>query len=159
MSTTPKIRVLFVCSGNICRSPMAEAVFRHLVEQAGLAQRFSIASAGTGSWHIGERPHRGTQAVLRAHQVELSPEKRSRLLTHGDFEAFDYIIAMDRENLADMATFGYGRKARRLLEFAPQANLADVPDPYYANNFDQVYGLVQAGCAGLLAHIRKAENL
>lgn len=151
------IRVLFVCSGNICRSPMAEAVFRHLVTQAGLARCFEIASAGTDGWHVGESPHRGTQAVLAKHQIPLRSDKRAQRVNPADLSRYDYIIAMDAENLASLGR--YGRPAQRLLEFVPGSALSDVPDPYYLNNFDEVYRLVTTGCQGLLAYIRQKERL
>lgn len=160
MSQQPPIRVLFVCMGNICRSPMAEAVFRHQVAAAGLADRFVIDSAGTGGWHSGERPHRGTLAVLAQHGVDPGPQ-RARQLASADFDTFDYIVAMDHENLADMAGFhGEARaRARLLLDYAPALGAREVPDPYYSGGFEHVYQLVEAGCRGLLAHIREREGL
>lgn len=151
------IRVLFVCLGNICRSPMAEAVFRHLVKEAGLENRIDIESAGTGAWHAGERPHRGTLEVLRRNNIDMG-NKRARTLSRADLEQFDYIIAMDAENVSDIQAV-FGRKVQRLLEFAPNGNPLDVPDPYYTNTFDEVYHLVLAGSQGLLEHIREKEGL
>jgi protein-tyrosine phosphatase len=155
-----KIGVLFVCMGNICRSPMAEAVFRHLVAAAGLADRFVIASVGTGAWHVGEPPHRGTMAVLASNRVDPGA-KRARQLEAADFARYRYILAMDDENLADMAAIGRGTpgQVRLLLDFAPQAGAREVPDPYYSGGFNHVYALVEAGCRGLLAHIREREGL
>lgn len=155
-----KIRVLFVCMGNICRSPMAEAVFRHMVAEAGLADRFEVASVGTGSWHVGEPPHRGTLAVLARNGIDHGG-KRARQLAAADFERYDYILAMDEENLDDMARFNRDarKRARLLLEFAPDAPTREVPDPYYNGSFDEVYRLVSSGCRGLLAHIREREGI
>lgn len=152
-------RVLFVCMGNICRSPMAEAVFRHLVAEAGLAERFVIDSAGTGAWHVGEPPHPGTLAVLARNGVDPGPQ-RARQLAPPDFAGFDYVVAMDDENLA--ALRGLPREAGAsvslLLDHAPGAGAREVPDPYYSGGFDHVYGLVLAGCRGLLAQIRAREG-
>lgn len=157
MEQNKKIRVLFVCLGNICRSPMAEAVFRHLVKQAGLEDVIDVESAGTGSWHIGERPHRGTLEVLRKNQIDVGG-KRARQMSRSDVDQFDYIIAMDAENVADIEAIT-GRRVPRLLEFAPHSGTLDVPDPYYTGTFDHVYQLVLAGSQGLLDQIRQREGL
>lgn len=154
------IRVLFVCMGNICRSPMAEAVFRNLVAQAGLSQSFEIDSAGTSHWDVGNPPHRGTLAVLRREGIE-SRNRRARQLSAADLRDFDYVVAMDEENLADIATLGAVASGRvtRLLDYAPHLGQQNVPDPYYDNSFDNVYTLVTAGCAGLLERIREEHGL
>ncbi len=151
------IRVLFVCLGNICRSPMAEAVFRQMVKEAGLETRIDVASAGTGGWHVGERPHRGTRTVLSANQIDIG-EKRAQQLSRTDLDAYDYIIAMDAENVSDIQAL-FGLKVPRLLEFAPSGGPLDVPDPYYNGKFDTVYQLVTAGSQGLLEYIRQQEGL
>jgi protein-tyrosine phosphatase len=150
--------VLFVCMGNICRSPMAEAVFRHMVREAGLADRISIDSAGTGGWHAGEQPHRGTLGVLHKNGVDAG-DQRARQLATADFERFAYILAMDHENLADMARFHPAARARLLLDYAPEAPEREVPDPYYSGGFDYVYSLVSDGCRGLLEAIRREHGL
>ncbi|NTW03632.1 MAG: low molecular weight phosphotyrosine protein phosphatase [Oscillochloris sp.] len=146
--------------GNICRSPMAEAVFRHMVHEAGLADRMRIDSAGTGGWHTGEPPHRGTLAVLRTNGIDAEGQ-RARQLTTKDFEQFQYIIAMDHENLADMAHFHPEARTRThlLLSYAPDTTTREVPDPYYNGRFDAVYILVTAGCRGLLDQIRRDHGL
>lgn len=151
------IRVLFVCLGNICRSPMAEAVFRHLVNEAGLSGRIDVESAGTGSWHAGQRPHPGTLVILKQHQIEVGG-KRARQLTRADLREFDYVIAMDEENASDIQTL-FDCRVPRLLEFAHQNGTLDVPDPYYNGKFDVVYNLVLAGSQGLLEHIRQKERI
>jgi protein-tyrosine phosphatase len=160
MSITPPIRVLFVCMGNICRSPMAEAVFRHLAAEAGLDGCIAIDSAGTGGWHAGEPPHSGTQAVLREHQIAVGSQ-RARQLRASDAATFTYIVAMDEENLRDMARLFPQVRARAslLLGFAPAVGIREVPDPYYDGRFAYVYQLVDAGCRGLLAHIRQEHGL
>ena len=136
---------------------MAEAVFRQLVKEAGLAEIIDVESAGTGGWHAGEPPHSGTRTVLKAHQIEVGG-KRARQLNRADMSEFDYIVAMDAENVSDIQNL-FGKRVPRLLEYAPQGLPLDVPDPYYTNGFDEVYRLVQAGCRGLLVHIRKEQNL
>lgn len=160
MKREKHVSVLFVCMGNICRSPMAEAVFRHLAREVGLSEHFEIVSAGTGSWHVGERPHPGTQAVLQRNGIALG-DKRAQRLSRTDMDYYDYIIAMDQENIDDIGLLHTPARGelRRLLEFAPSSNVPNVPDPYYTGGFDYVYDLVTAGCRGLLVHIRKHEGL
>lgn len=154
------IRVLFVCAGNICRSPMAEGVFRHLVEEAGLSDRIQVDSAGTGPWHVGEAAHPGTRKVLSQHGIHY--QGRARQLTRADLREFDYIVAMDHENLADIRARADGRtgaEVRLLLDYAPQTPTREVPDPYYSGRFEAVYELVRQGAEGLLAHIREEHSL
>jgi protein-tyrosine phosphatase len=160
MSQRKPIRVMFVCAGNICRSPMAEAVFRHMVDESGLTDAFEIASSGTGSWHVGERPHPGTQAVLQRNRVPLN-DKRAQQLQRADLESYDYVVVADSENMNDIQHMPAAPAGtlHRLLEFAPASPTLDVPDPYYTGGFDRVYELVSAGCTGLLKHIREKENL
>ncbi|MEF3275985.1 MAG: low molecular weight phosphotyrosine protein phosphatase [Chloroflexus sp.] len=155
-----KIRVLFVCMGNICRSPMAEAVFRHLVNQAGLSEYFEIDSAGTGGWHVGEPPHWGTQRVLASRNISTAG-MRARQVRATDIDQFDYILVMDRENLADLSHFHpkARERAQLLLSFAPELGVDEVPDPYYNGRFDEVYHLIETACRNLLAHIRRVEGI
>lgn len=155
------IRVLFVCLGNICRSPMAEGVFGHLVAQAELSDRIAVDSAGTGSWHVGEPPHPGTRQVLQQHGITLN--STARQVDPTDLHTADYIVAMDRENVRDLRRLDrqglLNGKLHLLLDFAPPGGPRDVPDPYYDNNFDMVYHLVEGGSQGLLAHIRREHGL
>jgi protein-tyrosine-phosphatase len=105
MAENNKIKVLFVCLGNICRSPMAEAVFRHIVEGEGLADRFEIASSGTSSYHLGERPHSGTRAILKKNNVDVDPLKRAQKLRQDEVKAYDYVVAMDADNASELAAW------------------------------------------------------
>jgi protein-tyrosine phosphatase len=149
-----------VCMGNICRSPMAEAVFRDMVAMGGLAGRIEVDSAGTGGWHAGQPPHRRTVAVLRSNGVDPGGQ-RARQLRAADLRAFDYVVAMDEENLQDIALLRAEarRPVSRLLDYAAELGVRDVPDPYYDDTFEHAYGLVAAGCAGLLRHIRAEHDL
>jgi protein-tyrosine phosphatase len=152
------VNVLFVCLGNICRSPAAEGVFRALVEREGLAGRIACDSAGTGAWHVGKAPDARMRAAATRRGYDLD-SLRGRQVTAGDFGRFDYVLAMDGENLADLAVLcppGHEARLGRLLDFAPGLGRRDVPDPYYggADGFEHVLDLVEAGARGLLADIR-----
>jgi protein-tyrosine phosphatase len=155
------MRLLFVCMGNICRSPTGEGVMRHLVAEAGLEDEIHIDSAGTGGWHVGHPPDaRATEAARRR---GIALEGSARRVVAEDFDRFDLLLCMDRENLRDVqarAPSAQAReKARLLREFDPQSAGApdlDVPDPYYggADGFELVLDQVEAACRGLLERIR-----
>ncbi len=155
------ITVVFVCMGNICRSPMAEAVFQHLVDEAGLSNHFHVDSAGTIGYHAGEPAHPGTVRILSKHGI--GSRSVSRKVNPADFSNANYLIALDRDNYYDMKAmardFTLDGRLHLLLDFANGVNISEVPDPYYNNNFEYVYGLVEAGCEGLLAHIRREHNI
>ena len=153
------VSVLFVCLGNICRSPMAEGVFRSMVENEGLDDKFVIDSAGTGSWHVGEQAHSGTRRVLANHGI--SYRGRSRQIDRNDKgSGWDYVIAMDQRNLRQLQQYlGDHPELHLLLDFSDQSRVRDVPDPYYDGNFEVVYALVEEGSIGLLAYIREKENI
>lgn len=150
--------VLFVCLGNICRSPLAEGVFRHLVTQAGLEDRFRVDSAGTGAWHAGDRPDERSVQVAAKHGIAL--DGRARQVTGADLRAFDVVVAMDRENLWDLQSLsvetGGTARLRLLRSFDADADGDEVPDPYYGGTqgFERVFGMVRSACEGLLEELR-----
>jgi protein-tyrosine phosphatase len=149
------INVLFVCRGNICRSPMAEAIFRDLVSREGLADRFHVDSAGAECLYRNEPAHSGTQHVLAARGIAC--HTLSRRVTLADLMKADYIIAMDRDNVSDLRAMGGGAidgRLHLLLSFAEDEPEAEIPDPFFLGNFEEIYRLVEAGCRGLLEYIR-----
>lgn len=152
------MRVLFVCTGNICRSPTAEGVFRARVATAGLEGRIETDSAGTHAYHVGEPPDLRSQAAARQRGIELS-NQRARRVEAGDFDGFDLIVAMDSshfDNLRHQAPENAAHKVRLFLDFAPELGLRDVPDPYYGNGdgFERVLDMIEAAAEGLLDHAR-----
>ncbi len=160
-SAVQPIRILFVCLGNICRSPTAEGVMRTLVGEAGLEESIELDSAGTGGWHVGNPPDRRATETARARGITL--DGAARQVRRADFEDFDLILAMDGSNLADLRRLAPDEQARKrvrmLREFdAASAGLEDldVPDPYYGgpSGFEDVLDVVRAACVGLLDELR-----
>lgn len=141
---------------------MAEAVFQDMVNKAGLSDKIEVDSAGTGNWHVGQPAHIGTLNILRANRI---PYKgRARQLERQDLDNFDYVLVMDRENLATVRQYTRGTHAEvsLFLRYARDAGLVDsdvVPDPYYDNSFDHVYRLVTVGSKALLDYIRKEHGI
>lgn len=152
-----QIKVLFVCMGNICRSPTAEGVFNKLLQDRQLTDRFLVDSAGTHAYHVGNSPDNRAQQTALQRGVDLSA-LRARQVNADDFEYFDYILAMDSENyhllLADSPS-EYHAKIKRFLDYAPQQSERDVPDPYYGgmNGFDHVFDLVETASEGFLDNV------
>lgn len=149
-------RICFVCMGNICRSPLAEGVFRHLAAQAGQAEAFEAASAGLGRWHVGEAPDPRAQRVAQAHGLMLT--SRARQFQRRDFERFDLVLALDSEVYADLAALASSDADRAKLQYLraydpPAGADYDVPDPYYGDQrlFETAYQLIEGACRGLLA--------
>ncbi|MBW4933485.1 low molecular weight protein-tyrosine-phosphatase [Marinobacter sp. F4206] len=155
---TDRISVLFVCLGNICRSPSAEGVFRALVEESGLDDRIEIDSCGTGHWHIGKAPDaRATQAA-RKRGIDIS-RLRARQFAADDLEAFDYVLVMDHQNLAEVSEVWHrtgGTRPALFLSYG-QSTHEEVPDPYYGGDegFELVLDLIHEAGEGLLAKIRE----
>ncbi|MCC8142071.1 MAG: low molecular weight phosphotyrosine protein phosphatase [Lachnospiraceae bacterium] len=148
-----KIKVLFVCHGNICRSPMAESVFTQMVQDAGIADQFQIDSAAATREDLGSPPHYGTVRKLEEEGIPLIPH-HAVLMTRRDYLDYDYLIGMDRENIHDMRRISGGDpqgKIYKMLEFAGMSR--DVTDPWYTGDFDSTYQDVLAGCRGLLEYI------
>lgn len=155
------VRVLFVCLGNICRSPMAEAVFRHMVIDKGLSEQIEVDSAGTAGYHIGKIPHEGTRKKLD--ELNISYEgMTARQVIAEDLQTFDYVITMDDQNTQDVVnTYSAhaGVTVRKLMDFVPDSQVENVPDPYYTGNFDYTYELVAEACERLLQHIKNNHEL
>jgi protein-tyrosine phosphatase len=162
-SAEPIVSILFVCLGNICRSPLAEGVLRHLARERGLEGRLHIDSAGTGAWHVGNPPDPRSAEVAARHGIRL--ESRARQVKPGDAASFDLILAMDRSNLRDLSHLfdaESGEQVGRLRlfrEFDPDvAGPADVPDPYYGgpDGFDVVHAMVERTCRSLLDEVERS---
>jgi protein-tyrosine phosphatase len=155
-------RVLFVCLGNICRSPTAEGVLRDIAAREFAGLPLHVDSAGTADYHVGEPPDRRTVAAARRRGYDLA-SLRARRVSPADFENFDYILAMDRANLAELEQLGQGVIGGRLelfLEFAPELKIQEVPDPYYGGTeeFERVLDLCETGARGLLRRLARPQR-
>jgi protein-tyrosine phosphatase len=139
------MKILMVCLGNICRSPLAEGVMRHLVKQQDLG--WEIDSAGTGNWHVGQPPHHGSLRVARGHGIDIS-NQACRQFRVSDFDAFDLILVMDKNNLADVLAQARNEADKKKV----QLFLGDkeVPDPYYTNLFEEAFELIEQGCRDII---------
>ena len=158
-----KVSVLFVCLGNICRSPTAHGVFQGMVNGSGFGDAIQVDSAGTGDWHIGHSPDQRTAQVAASKGYDLS-ELRARLVTSEDFQLFDYVIAMDKANLSDLRAMqpaDYRGYLGLFLDFSTQNGHSEVPDPYYGgeDGFELVFTLVEEASQGLLQHIQANHQL
>jgi protein-tyrosine phosphatase len=162
MSERPRTSVLFVCLGNICRSPLAEGVFRHLVRERGLEDHYEIDSAGTGSWHVGAPPDTRSADVARKNGVALDGEARQ--VRPSDLASYDWVIAMDQENLRDLeglrARHNGSAHVQLLRDFDPDPGDRQVPDPYYGGpgGFDHVYALVRRSAEAFLDHLERERS-
>ena len=154
-----KIKVLFVCMGNICRSPTAEGVFTSFIEARDLAHAFQVDSAGTHAYHVGDAPDLRAQKAARDRGVELK-HIRARRVTHDDFERFDYILVMDDENhaiLHDACPDDLKHKIKHFLDYAPHLEQREVPDPYYGGSygFERVLDMVEVASEGFIETLRR----
>ena len=157
-----KVKVLFVCMGNICRSPTAHGVFRKLVESQGLADIIVIDSAGTHAYHVGNPPDQRAQQTALYRNLDLS-DLRARQTANDDFERFDYLLAMDEDNysiLESSCPAGMEHKLHLFMNFAPELGLREVPDPYYGGDrgFEQVFDMIEAASQGLLDDIIRRKK-
>lgn len=158
-----KVKVLFVCMGNICRSPTAEGVFTKLIKERNLEPHFAIDSAGTHAHHVGEAPDLRAQRAALDRGIMLS-HLRARRVVMGDFDDFDYILAMDDENhgiLMNACPVHHKHKISYFLDFAPQLNQREVPDPYFGGQFgfERVLDMVEAAAEGFLAHLQDTKRI
>lgn len=162
MSDIKPVQVLFVCMGNICRSPTAHGVFQTLVDEQGLTQRIRVDSAGTHSYHIGSPPDPRSQATAFRRGVDLSG-LRARRFESGDFVEFDYLLAMDTNNLADMLAIkpdDAGARAELMLVYSERFKQREIPDPYFGDDgFDLVFDMIDDAARGLLQQIRRQHDL
>ena len=154
-------RILFVCMGNICRSPTAEGVFRNIAQRRGIAERFHIDSAGTGNWHVGNPPDQRACEAARERGIDIT-DLRARQVDPDDLEQFDLLIAMDQSNrlaLYELAGETHRSKVRLMLEYSEQRAGEDVPDPYYGGDhgFDLVLDLIEEACDNLLDELAKVQ--
>jgi len=153
----PRNSILFVCLGNICRSPIAEGVFRHIFENRGYRGVFHVDSAGLGSWHIGSPPDERAQAAMRLHGIDIS-NLRARRVTPADFETFDLILAMDRSNrnaLFKLAPKEHHHKIALFMDYAPNLCVQEIPDPFFGekDGFDYAYQLIESASRGLFVSL------
>ena len=157
------LRVLFVCMGNICRSPSAEGVFNKIITDQLLQDKFSIDSAGTHAYHIGEAPDLRSQKAAKEREVDLS-KIRARKVIMGDFEDFDYLLAMDEDNHSIMLQAcpeKHQHKIKLFLEYAPHLNTREVPDPYYggAYGFERVLDLIEEASTGFIEELKTSGEI
>ena len=158
--TEPSARnIIFICMGNICRSPMAEGIFLHKIREHGIRDEFTVDSAGTGGWHSGDAPDHRSSRTARARGIMLL--SRARKVTPRDFDAFDLLICMDDENAMNLERMGCPpEKIRRLMEYHPESEYREVPDPYYGgeDGFELMYELIDQAIDRLLERLRPSSN-
>ncbi len=147
----PNIEIVFVCLGNYCRSPMAEAIFNKLAAEDGRLSHFKVSSAGTKNWDIGLRPDPRTLALLEQNNYPISSEKRARMITKEETQGADFVIAMT-QSIAD--ELGNGENVHLLLDFSDDITSKDIPDPYPTNTFSQAFNLIEDGVKCFYAFLK-----
>jgi len=156
------VKVLFVCMGNICRSPTAHGVFQSLVDEQGLGESIQVDSAGTHSYHIGTPPDLRSQAMAKSRGVDLG-DLRARRFASTDFNEFDYLIGMDRDNLANMLALkpdASSAQVKLMLEYSDRFEQQEIPDPYFGEDgFDLVFDMIDDAARGLLRDIRSQHGI
>ena len=152
------IKVMFVCLGNICRSPMAEFVFRNMIKKESLTDKINVSSSATSCWEIGNPVHQGTKARLKKEGIDTSG-KTAVQLTKQDFSDFDYLIGMETSNIRDMLRISGGTNSEKVSKLLDFADGGDIADPWYTGNFDETYDDVLKGCHGLLLHLKEKYDL
>lgn len=151
------MKILFVCFGNICRSPMAEGVLKKMAQEQGVS--ITVDSAATSRCEIGNPPHHKTRKMLENHQISCS-DMIARQVTQQDYDTFDWIIAMDEENLKDLQKMGTPKlnQLHLLSDFVPNSSWTSVPDPWYTGDFEETYRLVHSGCCGILSQLDQKSS-
>lgn len=150
-----KIKIVFVCLGNYCRSPMAEAILKELARRDGIEDRFDITSAGTKDWDVGLRPDYRTQNLLQEHHYPLDPNKRARQISNAEIAGADYLIAMSRRVAEEL---GNRENIFLLMDFVEDAQITDIPDPYPTDTFPQAFDLIEKGVKAFYQTIKELEN-
>ena len=161
MNNNGKTSIIFVCMGNICRSPTAEGIFRHLLEEKKLTNFFELDSAGTHAYHVGAPPDHRAQETAQTRGIDLS-DLRGRKVTVSDFDKFDYVLAMDKDNYAILEEMCPSAKSGQLnlfLDFAKDLAIDEVPDPYYGGTggFEKVFDMLEQASLGLIEHIQNKK--
>lgn len=150
-----KIKIVFVCLGNYCRSPMAEAIFKDLARQDGLLDAFEVSSAGTKDWDLGLCPDYRTRKILADHNIPLDPDKRARLLTDQDLREADYILVMTGDIAEDL---GNRANVYRIMDFVPNSQIRDIPDPYPTDTFPQAFILINRGVKAFYENLKAKHS-